>query len=80
MGIVLNRDMGESTDLDELSAGSGVPILARIPFRRHIAEVYARGGNAALEADAVGEALSAVLAGLPGLACENASDEMGSRR
>ena len=76
MGIVLNRDLGSCADLEQLSAAWDVPILARIPFRRHIAEIYAEGGNAALEVAEVGEALSALLAGLPDLAGEAESDEM----
>jgi MinD superfamily P-loop ATPase len=76
MGIVLNRDVGPCADLDELSTAWGVPILARIPFQRHIAEIYAGGGNAALEVVEVGEALSTLLVGLPDLAGEAEPDEM----
>ncbi|MDR3686949.1 MAG: 4Fe-4S binding protein [Coriobacteriia bacterium] len=76
MGIVLNRDMGQRSDLEELSVVWDVPILARIPFQRHIAEIYAGGGNAALQVGAVGAALGAVLRALPGLAHEDELDEL----
>ena len=75
MAIVLNRDGGNGTDLDDRSAAWDVPIVARIPFQRRIAEVYAGGGNAALEVRAVGHALRAVLAALPDLTGEAAPDE-----
>ncbi|MCE5191991.1 MAG: ATP-binding protein [Actinomycetia bacterium] len=44
IGVVINRDGAGGTDLDAYLAGAGVPILARIPFDRSIAEAYADGG------------------------------------
>lgn len=70
MGIVLNRDAGQGAAVQQLGETWNVPILARIPFHRDIAEVYAEGGNAALCVDAVAQALTAVLAALPRLAGE----------
>jgi MinD superfamily P-loop ATPase len=75
MGIVLNRDVGPCEDLDQMSAAWAVPILARIPFQRHIAEIYAEGGNAALEVAEVGDVLNALLGSLPDLAGEAKPNE-----
>ncbi|PKQ21044.1 MAG: (4Fe-4S)-binding protein [Actinobacteria bacterium HGW-Actinobacteria-6] len=44
MGVVINRDGAGSADLDAYLADAGVPVLARIPFDRSIAETYADGG------------------------------------
>ncbi|MDZ4064026.1 MAG: ATP-binding protein, partial [Coriobacteriia bacterium] len=44
MGVVINRDGSGSADLDRYLADHAIPILARIPFDRSIAEVYAEGG------------------------------------
>jgi len=44
MGVVINRDGAGSTDLDRYLADHEIPILARIPFDRSVAEVYADGG------------------------------------
>ncbi len=74
MGIVVNRDMGQSTNLEREAGGWDVSILTRIPFQRQIAEVYARGGNAALEVSEVGEALRATLRRLVDLAAKAAPD------
>jgi MinD superfamily P-loop ATPase len=76
MGIVLNRDVGPCAELDGLSAAWGVPILARIPFQRHIAEIYAGGGNAALEVAEVGEALTALLGDLTKLVGDAEPDDV----
>lgn len=44
MGVVINRDGAGSADLDRYLAHHEIPILARIPFDRAVAEVYADGG------------------------------------
>ena len=44
LGIVINRDTGGSSDVDEFASREGIPLLARIPFDRRVAEVYAGGG------------------------------------
>jgi MinD superfamily P-loop ATPase len=43
MAVVLNREGSGSADVDGLCAREGVPIVARIPFQRRIAEAYADG-------------------------------------
>jgi len=43
MGVVINRDGSGGADIDGYLAGVSVPVLARIPFARSIAEVYADG-------------------------------------
>ncbi|MHB0979374.1 MAG: nucleotide-binding protein [Thermoleophilia bacterium] len=61
MAVVVNRDTGAGDVIEEISRAWDVPIVARIPFDRRVAEVYARG-------DLVGDALpevSRILAGLP---------------
>ncbi len=44
MGVVINRDGPGGTDLDRYLADNAIPVLARIPFDRAVAEVYADGG------------------------------------
>ena len=44
MGVVINRDGSGDTDVAAYCAAEGLPVLARIPFRREIAEIYADGG------------------------------------
>ena len=44
LGIVVNRDTGASSEVDTYAAREGIPVLARIPFDRRVAEVYASGG------------------------------------
>lgn len=44
LGIVVNRDTGASSEVDVFAAREGIPVLARIPFDRRVAEVYASGG------------------------------------
>ncbi|MGB4593654.1 MAG: ATP-binding protein [Coriobacteriia bacterium] len=44
MGVVINRDGAGSADVDAFCAREGLPVLARIPFDRRVAEVYADGG------------------------------------
>lgn len=44
LGVVINRDGAGSADVTAYCAGEGIPILARIPFDRRVAEVYADGG------------------------------------
>lgn len=60
MRVVVNRDNGDDTTAAALCDAYGAPIVARIPFSRRIAEVYARGGLVGQELPEVGE----VLAGL----------------
>jgi MinD superfamily P-loop ATPase len=66
MGIVVNRDGPDSGAVESLSRKWSVPIVTRMAFDRSIAETYARGGNAALEVEAVRGALLGVLDWLNG--------------
>jgi MinD superfamily P-loop ATPase len=75
MGVVVNRDTGDGTAAAALCDAYGVPIVARIPFSRPIAEVYARGGLVGQELPEVGE----VLAGLAGTMRELAERAAVSR-
>ncbi|MDP2183780.1 MAG: ATP-binding protein [Actinomycetota bacterium] len=43
MGILVNRDVGAGDEIEYLCRAWDVPILARIPFDRQVAETYARG-------------------------------------
>lgn len=61
-GVVVNREGLGDSKVEPLCAEAGVPILARIPFDRRIAEVYARG-------DSVADALPDVRSILSDLAC-----------
>ncbi len=61
MGVVVNRVGTGTAAIDELCAAFGVPIVARIPFDRRIAEVYARGGLVAVELPEVREALDGIV-------------------
>jgi MinD superfamily P-loop ATPase len=47
--VVVNRDQAGGPDIDTLCDRYGAPIIARIPFDRRIAEIYARGGLVAEE-------------------------------
>lgn len=62
MAVVVNRDGTGRADVDALCAEWEVPIVARIPFDRRIAEVYATGE---LIADALPD-IAALLAPLAG--------------
>jgi MinD superfamily P-loop ATPase len=42
-GIVINRDDGSSSIIDDFAAKKNLPVLMRIPFRREIAEALSRG-------------------------------------
>jgi MinD superfamily P-loop ATPase len=44
LGVVINRDGAGPSDVSAFCAGRGIPVLARIPFDRRVAEVYADGG------------------------------------
>lgn len=44
LGVVINRDGGGAADIPAFCAERGIPVLARIPFDRRVAEVYADGG------------------------------------
>ncbi len=61
-GVVVNREGLGDLEVEPLCAEAGVPILARIPFDRRIAEVYATG-------DSVTDALPDVRSILSDLAC-----------
>jgi MinD superfamily P-loop ATPase len=43
MAVALNRDGSGSADIVGACARAGVPLVARIPFEREIAEIYAEG-------------------------------------
>jgi MinD superfamily P-loop ATPase len=61
MAVLVNRDTGANSEIDDVCRTWDVPILARIPFDRRVAETYARGE---LLADALPE-LSQLLAAVP---------------
>lgn len=61
MAVLVNRDTGANSEIDDVCRAWDVPIVARIPFDRRVAETYARGE---LLADALPE-LSQLLAALP---------------
>ncbi len=42
-GVVLNKDDGQDRTVEDYCLAEGLPILMRIPYRREIAEAYARG-------------------------------------
>ncbi|MHB1017299.1 MAG: nucleotide-binding protein [Coriobacteriia bacterium] len=44
LGVVVNRDTGTTSEVDDYCDREGIPVLARIPFDRRVAEVYASGG------------------------------------
>ncbi|MBN2247924.1 MAG: ATP-binding protein [Coriobacteriia bacterium] len=44
LGVVVNRDIGATSEVDAYCEREGIPVLARIPFDRRVAEVYASGG------------------------------------
>jgi len=44
LGVVINRDGAGSVDVTAYCAAERIPVLARIPFDRRVAEVYADGG------------------------------------
>lgn len=44
IGVVVNRDVGASSEVDAYCERNGIPILSRIPFDRRVAEIYASGG------------------------------------
>ena len=44
IGVVVNRDGAGASDVSGYCAEHGIPVLARIPFDRRVAEVYAEGG------------------------------------
>lgn len=45
MGVVINREGAGDEDVAAYCAAHSLPVLARIPFDRRIAETYARGGT-----------------------------------
>ncbi|MGV8083848.1 MAG: P-loop NTPase [Coriobacteriia bacterium] len=69
MGVLLNRYTGGSSEeLDRLCSQFGASIVARIPFDRRIAEVYARGGLVIEELPEVHSLLADVLTSMRTLA------------
>ncbi len=42
-GIVINKDDSSSSEMDEFAAGAGMPVLMRIPFKKEIAALGAKG-------------------------------------
>jgi MinD superfamily P-loop ATPase len=44
LGVVINRDGEGGADIAGFCEREGIPVLARIPFERRIAEIYADGG------------------------------------
>ena len=63
-GVVINRDGIGDDGVLRWCEEEGVPVLARIPFDREIAALYAEGRNPARESAAFREAVLAALAGL----------------
>lgn len=43
MAVIVNRDAGAGGEIEDVCRAWDVPILARIPFDRRVAETYARG-------------------------------------
>jgi MinD superfamily P-loop ATPase len=61
MGVVINRSQsGSGTAIESLCETWGVPLLARIPFERRIAETYARGELIGLMLPEVGAAIASL--------------------
>ncbi|MCE5202941.1 MAG: P-loop NTPase [Actinomycetia bacterium] len=67
MGVVVNRDDGDAESVSQVCSAFGVPILARIPFDRRVAEVYARGGLAGDELPEFGELMVRLGSSIRGL-------------
>jgi MinD superfamily P-loop ATPase len=68
MAVVLNRVGTGHADVDGLCRSWDVPIVARIPFDRQVARVYARGGLVADELPEVARVLSDLLDTVPRVA------------
>lgn len=64
MAVLVNRDNGDRGAVEAVAGKWDVPILARIPFGRRIAEVYARGGLVGEELPEMGEIISLLPAAL----------------
>lgn len=75
MAVLVNRDTGANSEIDDVCRAWDVPIVARIPFDRRVAETYARGQ---LLAEALPE-LSEVFASLPDEMRAIAAREVGER-
>ena len=67
MAVVLNRVGTGEADVEGRCRSWGVPIVARIPFDRRIAQVYARGDLVADELPELARVLSELLEVLPGI-------------
>ena len=61
MSVVLNRDGTGTADVDGLCREWSVPVVARIPFDREIAEAYARGALVSDVSPALAETMSRLL-------------------
>jgi len=66
-GVVINRDDGGDNGVVELCADRGVEVLARIPFRRAVAEACAEGGLASEADPAVAAGMQSLLRALRAL-------------
>ena len=60
-GVVINRSGLGSEDTDEFCRAEELPVLARIPFRRRIAEVVSNGGLAVQEIPEMKEIFAEIL-------------------
>ena len=72
MAVVVNRVGTGDAEVEELCREFDVPVVARIPFDRRIAEVYARGDLAISELPDVREALGSVVEALRSLVRDGA--------
>jgi MinD superfamily P-loop ATPase len=61
MGVVVNRVGTGVVEIDSLCSSFDVPIVARIPFDRRIAEVYAGGGLVVTELPKIRDELSGIV-------------------
>lgn len=72
MGVLVNRDEGDAESVERVCGTFGVPILARVPFSRRVAEVYARGGLVGDELPEFGEVIARLGSSLLNLTTEQA--------
>lgn len=62
MAVVINRAGTGTADVEAFCEDEGIPVVARIPFMREVAESYARSALVADEVPEVAEAVGAVVA------------------
>ncbi|MGI5843211.1 MAG: 4Fe-4S binding protein [Candidatus Xenobium sp.] len=67
MAVLVNRDVPGDTSVEALCRSREVPIVARIPFNREVAETYARGGLIVEEFPAFRELLGPIPSLMRGL-------------